>query len=456
LISNLGNYFAEKIRLTLPIWLILCGSLIGHLTFSIASLFFFKHGTSLSLKMGKRRCLRWKSLFLHGLESFQWSWWWNVAGQSNWMAIRYIALLEFADLFSRHHRGPSTHHVLVLQLAHVGDFLVSLPALGALHRVHGSNMLLVVSPWSRELALKALPGCRIEVHETAWGSVNRSRKRVGMIQEFQTIRRICRDQPAQLIDFGPPWPVDLLFFVMAKADHYVGQSKPYWHQFDSLGHFSEIKLGADALSTMGEILGHSGLEQPDPWTRSTGCEVYLESLTSESDWFSENVSFLRYTCLGVGAGWDGKRWPIERFKQLAGELVRQYDLPVVFLGSAGERDLAAQAAADLAPNDYVNLCGNTSLTQAIAIVKQADLVICNDSALLHMAGLTDTPSVGLFMPGNAAYWNPKGAQHIALEASGECPCRRYAVGACRNPVDPCMKRIEYSAVSDAVRRVVVN
>jgi ADP-heptose:LPS heptosyltransferase len=403
-----------------------------------------------------RRYARLKSGFLHGLNSFQWSWYWTVDAQPVWRVVRYILMLEIADLIGRIRKMPLSNRIVVLQLAHIGDFIVSLPALRALWQQHGAAMTLVVSPWSEELARSALPECRIEVHRTAWGSVTRYGARVGVLAELQSIWKLLKDRPAQIIDFGPPWPVDLLFTVIGHPGQYVGQAKPYWYEFDYSGDFVVVPLQDHALTTAGMILQKAGVSVPQPWTRSSGCQAWIASLTPEQCWPDHLVSYDRFVCMGVGAGWDGKRWPVDRFARVAVKLVEEHGVSVVFLGSAAERDLAEQAAVGLASVDYLNLCGRTSLPQAIGLIKHAEMLVCNDSGLLHMAGLTATPSIAFFMPGNAKYWNPEGEMHVAIEASGECPCSRYPVGACRNIADPCMKRFGYDTVQDAVKRHMRN
>jgi ADP-heptose:LPS heptosyltransferase len=56
------------------------------------------------------------------------------------------------------------------------------------------------------------------------------------------------------------------------------------------------------------------------------------------------------------------------------------------------------------------------LRAAAALLAHADLVLCHDSALLHLAAAVGTPTVSIHGRGDAARWKPPGARHVALQA----------------------------------------
>jgi ADP-heptose:LPS heptosyltransferase len=119
--------------------------------------------------------------------------------------------------------------------------------------------------------------------------------------------------------------------------------------------------------------------------------------------------------LGPAANWVGKTWPVERFAQVAIQL----------LGAggplAGGRLLVAGGPQDagvlptlraVAPRDrFIDLVGKVDLVTLNAALGAARLFIGNDSGLMHLAAAAGAPTLGLFGPSDErlyAPWGPSG------------------------------------------------
>jgi ADP-heptose:LPS heptosyltransferase len=118
--------------------------------------------------------------------------------------------------------------------------------------------------------------------------------------------------------------------------------------------------------------------------------------------------------IGPTANWGGKRWPAERFAQLALALTGPGGMlegaRVMVLGATQERDSALpllQACTD--PLDWV---GDHDLLDVFALLRHARMFIGNDSGLMHMAAAAGIPTLGLFGPSadwRYRPWAPLGA-----------------------------------------------
>lgn len=139
-----------------------------------------------------------------------------------------------------------------------------------------------------------------------------------------------------------------------------------------------------------------------------------------------------FVVLAPGAGWDGKRWPAERYAALASRL-RARGWQVVVAGSAGEEDLVARVAA---PSDALTFVGH-DLALAIALVARARLVVANDSGLAHLAAAAGAPVLALFSATNPARCGPLGPRARVLVAG----CERRPTGTAHHchgrPSYPC-------------------
>jgi ADP-heptose:LPS heptosyltransferase len=111
-----------------------------------------------------------------------------------------------------------------------------------------------------------------------------------------------------------------------------------------------------------------------------------------------------YICVHPGARLASRRWPAERFAAAADELV-EAGYRVVLTGSAAEAPLTAEVAASMA-GGVEDAAGRTSLGALAALVAQAELVICNDTGISHVAAAMCTPSVVVCCGADAGRWQP--------------------------------------------------
>lgn len=96
-----------------------------------------------------------------------------------------------------------------------------------------------------------------------------------------------------------------------------------------------------------------------------------------------------------------RNWPAERFAEVAKHAQERHSCRIVLTGSGSdvEREYGEQIAANAGP-DLVNLIGQTSLKQSLAVFAAAAAVLCPDSGPAHMATAAGTPVIGLYATSN--------------------------------------------------------
>ena len=124
-----------------------------------------------------------------------------------------------------------------------------------------------------------------------------------------------------------------------------------------------------------------------------------------------------YAVLLPGTNWPTKRWPVERFAELVGPLRERFGLTSVVAGGAGDVEIAKQVPGE------INVAGQTTLPQLVALLQRASLVIANDSGPMHIAAALGRPLVTLFGPTNPVRTGPYGRDDAVLRLAIPCsPC----------------------------------
>lgn len=123
-----------------------------------------------------------------------------------------------------------------------------------------------------------------------------------------------------------------------------------------------------------------------------------------------------------------REWPEDHFVQLGDRLTRTRDARIIIPGTARERE-RAQALAERMSTPAIVFAGRTSVREAAALLRRADLVIGADSGLTHLAWAVGTPVVCILGPSPIRN-GPTGdiARTVFIE---DMPCR-----PCR-PSRPC-------------------
>jgi lipopolysaccharide heptosyltransferase II len=118
-----------------------------------------------------------------------------------------------------------------------------------------------------------------------------------------------------------------------------------------------------------------------------------------------------------------KQWPIDRYREVIGRLMT--DTPgsrIVLFGSSSEEAMVRGLAEGLGPRVTV-AAGKTSVKQVAALIERCDLLVCNDSGLMHAAVAVGTPVVAIYGPTDFRRTAPLGSKHTMIRHELPCsPC----------------------------------
>lgn len=92
-----------------------------------------------------------------------------------------------------------------------------------------------------------------------------------------------------------------------------------------------------------------------------------------------------------------RNWTTQGYAQVARHAVMQHEMQVIITGglSALEKDIAHDIAK-ACDGHVTNIVSQTTLTQLLALISQATVVLAPDTGPAHMATMVDTPVIGLY------------------------------------------------------------
>jgi heptosyltransferase-2 len=159
-------------------------------------------------------------------------------------------------------------------------------------------------------------------------------------------------------------------------------------------------------------------------------------------------------CPGAEYG-PAKQWPTAHFAALAALLAQEGYAAWIF-GSDKDRETAEQIRTLTAARDKaaapVNLCGRTSLIEALDLMSLTAGVITNDSGLMHIAAAIGRPVVALYGSTTPAMTPPLAKAVHILERT--LPCRPCFQRVCPLGHLDCLNLIGAADVDAALQEVV--
>lgn len=126
-----------------------------------------------------------------------------------------------------------------------------------------------------------------------------------------------------------------------------------------------------------------------------------------------------WIALCLGGKVEAKKWPQERYAEVAQRLIDKFDVWPVVLGGPEDRE-SGEAVVRSCGVGY-NLAGVLSLRGSLAALHRCRLYLGNDTGTMHMAAAASVPCVGVFSSRSApGLWYPYGAGHRVLRTRIDC------------------------------------
>lgn len=342
--------------------------------------------------------------------------------------------------------------ILIVKLDHIGDFILSLPAIRILKDAwpHG-HFTIVCSPTNSGLA-KAC-GYFDEVREyNFFAQLSQDVKKADM-SKFSRIRDVVGEVYDIAIDLRHDQDTrPTLAFVDAKIkagyQTHGKQFVPLDVSLPPIPERSGLHKSPHNIRRLMLLCSHV-VNSVKPLMFDAGSALVLAGREAPVP------NGEKYAILAPGGGTLAKKWPAERFAELAVRIAKNHDLKIVVLGGAQEKEYGEAVSRALPAGQVFDLTGSLPLVDMAKVSAGATIFVGSDTGATQLAALLGTPTVAVFSGvADVNLWQPVGVRVEVVRRP--IPCSPCYIAKLENCVQghACMNDIQVDHVYKSVESLI--
>ncbi len=309
----------------------------------------------------------------------------------------------------RRNRLRDIRRIVVLRTDRIGEVLLSVPVIEALHkRFPEAEIDFVTSAYSADIIKQRPDIARIILFDTfsaktplwsAFRLANKLRPKAFdmavVLNPHKVLHLACflSNIPVRA-GFNRKWP----FLLTHRAED--NRDKAMMHEVEyNLRFLRIIDIYTDNTAPSMPVSGRDS---------SFIKEALRKAGITDKD---------KIVALHPGSSSAKKIWPVENFKKIAKSLSEANAAFIVIIGDEHEKPLGRKIALSLRSNVF-DMTGFFTLKQLAALLKRAELFITNDNGPMHISAAVGTKTIALFnkdsQGSSPKRWSPYGEGHIVF------------------------------------------
>lgn len=265
------------------------------------------------------------------------------------------------------------------------------------------------------------------------------------LQSFSALRRLGHFD--LLLDFGP-WPrINAVISWMVHADYKVGFKRAHMYRHYVYDKWVEHLDTVHEIDNYRNILRGAGIQPAD----------LLPSFIPSSNDLTPETPYVVFHQYPGGSMENQRKWSEVCWVEVGKRLYQMYHIRILLSGANMDAE-AAEHTAQLLRQVGVpveNIAGKCSLSDMVAILAKARLVVSVNTGIMHLAAAVRAPLVVLHGATSELRWGPLGDTSVVVKSGEPCqPCISLGFESnCNNPI--CMQNITVDMVMERVERLLV-
>jgi heptosyltransferase III len=340
------------------------------------------------------------------------------------------------------HRRPLLQNIkkiLIIKIKYIGDIVLAVPSLKAVRERHPNAEIHVLTAEDAAYSLRYIPWI-----DRVW-ALPRSRGKLRVKETMPMLWGLRKQKFDASVDL-------------------VGNDRgAYLSRFIGATRRLGVVVTDDRSSWLAKIAYNEFIDEPDPTRHQSVRDFYILQawdIPPPVSWRSEvyaNPSLSKTAAewlpnrpilLHVSTSQKKKEWSSDCWLEL-GRLLGSSGHDVVF--SSGMSDREQKILEPMRKAGFRCLPPTPNLDLFIAILARSRLLVCGDTAPLHLASGLGLPTVGLFGATSSACWAPIGPTQVSIQGA-PCMCSGHW-RECRQAA-PCIQKITAAGVLHTVNKTL--
>jgi heptosyltransferase I len=182
-------------------------------------------------------------------------------------------------------------------------------------------------------------------------------------------------------------------------------------------------------------------------------EIYknvIQRIHSES-----NLDFSKdkYLIVAPGARWNSKRWPTAFFAETLDSIAKSSDIKTVIIGTKDETHLAEEIISKCKKAKPISLANKTNMIELVELLRNAELILTNDSGPMHIAAALGTMVIALFGPTDPVLTGPFWPNSKVFQNSTGCiKCFKRE---CFKESQKCQEKITPLQIAEEIQALLI-
>jgi heptosyltransferase-2 len=343
--------------------------------------------------------------------------------------------------------GHRYRRVLVVQTAFLGDVVLTLPLIEAIHQCFPGARIEVLTVPAHASLLHDQPGVDAVIVYDKRGAQRGLRGLFHMVQ-------CLRAQQYDLV-FSPHRSIRSALLVAASGSpQRIGFAQWYtqWAYTATVRRPAvthEVERNLRLLAALGM--------SPESASGRLTLTVTPEMRQKARTYFADGGVAPAAVVIGMipGSQWGTKRWPAERFAALVECLADEPQTHVVLFGGGQDRPIARDITAACRMPVF-DLIGKTTLQELPAYLERCTVVVSNDTGPMHIAAALGKPVLVLYGPTTPALgFSPYRVRWEEASVPLDCrPCNAHGPQSCPLSHWRCMLDLSVEQVTAGVQRLL--
>jgi len=309
------------------------------------------------------------------------------------------------------------HNILVIDFGQLGDVVLSLPALRAIRERFPQARLTVAvgKPGAEVVNLSGYANATLVVDRVA---LRDGPKLVSIVRIAKFVKEVRRAKFDFVIDLHSLSETNLLGFLSGAPKRLYsrrpGRSLDYLANFDPRPPVEEDHKKRHLIDRYLDVLLPLGIKDADRLPR---LRTRAEDDAAIDKLLQKEKAEIGAPLIGLfpGAGHPSRRWPLERFAELADYLTRNDGVRVIVFAGPEERVLVPQMRRLFPPSAIV--FDRLTIAQVAAAQARLAVFVANDTGPMHIAAAVGTPVVLLLDRRAPESYLPLGEHHRIIYRS---------------------------------------